>query len=193
MEEENNKYKIILLGDTGVGKTSIARYQTSGKFDFKMSPTVGASHLKTTVKIGGKSIDLMLWDTAGQEQFSSLVPMYSRGAHAAILVASIVNPDSCDHLTTWLNRLYATENKIPVIVAINKSDLAEGAPISFFQLKEKYMNTFPIMFSVSAKTGDSIPQLFQQVAEEVVKSESEKQIDSATVNLETEGQSNCGC
>ncbi|KAH0786158.1 small GTP-binding protein [Histomonas meleagridis] len=174
MIEEQPKYKVILLGDTGVGKTSIVRCQSTGKFDFKMAPTVGASHIKTTIPIGDKKVDLLLWDTAGQEQFSSLVPMYSRGAHACILVASIVNPDSCDHLLTWLERLNSTNAKIPVVVAINKSDLSEGAPITFDEVKEKYSQWLPVFFFVSAKTGDCIPQLFQQVAFDAMNNEQQK-------------------
>lgn len=193
MEEENSKYKVILLGDTGVGKTSIARWQTSGSFDFKMSPTVGASHLKTTVQVSGRAVDLMLWDTAGQEQFSSLVPMYSRGAHAAILVASIVNPDSCEHLTTWQQRVISAAGRIPVVVAVNKSDLSEGAPVSFFDLRERCRSTFPVMFLVSAKTGDSIPELFRQVAEDVIRAESIQSGADDGVNLSADGSEGCSC
>ena len=190
MVEELPKYKVILLGDAGVGKTSIVRRQTTGNFDFKMAPTVGASHIKTTISIGEKKVDLLLWDTAGQEQFSSLVPMYSRGAHACILVASIVNPDSCDHLLTWLERLNQKDTKIPVVVAINKSDLSEGAPITFDEVKEKYSQCLPIFFFVSAKTGDCIQQLFQQVATDVMNNEQQK-INTLTLEENTDMKSHC--
>lgn len=167
-EEEIPKFKVVILGDAGVGKTSIARRQSQGTFDFKMNPTVGASHMKSSIKINGKTIELMLWDTAGHEQFASLVPMYARNADVAILVASIVHPDSCEHLQKWLDYLHDANENPPVIVAINKIDLLEGAPMTMEEVRETYCEKFPKMFFVSARTGDSIDQLFLQAATEAI-------------------------
>jgi small GTP-binding protein len=161
MEEE--RFKVILIGDASVGKTSIARRQANGVFDFKMMSTVGVDHLVSTIEIDGRPIRLMLWDTAGQEQFASLVPMYVRGAHACVIVASVVDPDSCAHMEEWLRLLQKSGENPPVIVAINKTDLLDGAPITTEEIRAKYGGTFPTMFFVSARTGDSILPLFQQV------------------------------
>jgi small GTP-binding protein len=160
---EDERFKVILIGDASVGKTSIARRQANGVFDFKMMSTVGVDHLVSTIDIDGRAIKLMLWDTAGQEQFASLVPMYVRGAHACIIVASIVDPDSCAHMEEWLRLLQKSGENPPVIVAINKTDLVDGAPITTEEIRAKYGAAFPTMFFVSARTGDSILPLFQQV------------------------------
>jgi small GTP-binding protein len=105
----------------------------------------------------------MLWDTAGQEQFASLVPMYVRGAHACIIVASVVDPDSCEHMEEWMHLLQKSGENPPIIVAINKTDLFDGAPMTQEEIRAKYGATFPVMFFVSARTGDTIATLFQQV------------------------------
>lgn len=163
------KFKVILLGDAGVGKTSIAKRQCAGSFDFKMNPTVGASHLKASMTIDNKKVELMIWDTAGQEQFASLVPMYSRNANVCIIAASIVNPDSVEHLDDWLERLYSSDEKPSIVVAINKIDLTDGAPMTPDDIRDKYGEKYPNMFFVSARTGDGIDQLFQAVATEALK------------------------
>jgi small GTP-binding protein len=158
----HSKFKVILLGDTGVGKTSIARKQAQDTFDFKMTPTVGASHLRASVQVDHQNVDLLLWDTAGQEQFVSLVPMYARGANVCIIVGSIVNPDSCDHVQLWRDRLFNAGERPPVIVAINKIDLLEGAPLTIEAVKTK-LATFPSLYFVSARTGVCIGSLFEEV------------------------------
>lgn len=186
-----SRFKVILLGDAGVGKTSLAKRQSQGTFDFKMNPTVGAAHMKSPMTIDGKQIELMIWDTAGQEQFASLVPMYARNANVCILVASIVNPDSCHHLTTWQERLYASGEKPPIVVAINKIDLLEGAPLSMDDIRTQYGEKFPTMFFVSARTGDSVEQLFQQVATEALDSKPTKQ--TANPQPVEKKASGCNC
>jgi small GTP-binding protein len=158
------KFKVILLGDTGVGKTSIARRQSQDTFDFKMTPTVGASHLRAAVQLDDQAVDLLLWDTAGQEQFVALVPMYARGANVCIIVGSIMNPDSCDHIPVWRDRLFDAGERPPIVAAINKIDLLEGAPLTIEAVKAK-LAAFPSLYFVSAKTGDSIPGLFTEVAQ----------------------------
>jgi Ras-related protein Rab-6A len=161
MEEE--ECKVILLGDTSVGKTSIARRQAHGVFDFKMVSTVGVDRMTSPVQIEGRTVKLMLWDTAGQERFASLIPMDVRGARACVLVASLVDPDSCEHMERWVRLLRQSREDPPVIAAINKTDLVDGAPMTEDEIKTKYGKMFPRMFFVSARTGDSILPLFQLV------------------------------
>jgi small GTP-binding protein len=172
---EPPRFKVILLGDASVGKTSIARRQTHGVFEFKMTSTVGVDHLVTEIEIDGQKMKLMLWDTAGQEQFASLVPMYVHGAHVCIIVASLVDPDSCAHLETWHEMLRQSGDDPPIIVAINKIDLIDGAPLTEEEIRTKYGKTFPDMFFVSARTGDSITELFQEVG---IRAMNERQTES---------------
>jgi small GTP-binding protein len=158
--EDEAKFKVILLGDTSVGKTSIARRHTYDRFEFKMASTPGIDHVMSRCRVGNRTVKLMLYDTAGQEQFASLVPIYIRGADVCILVASIVDPDSCSHLERWHKRLTDADDTIPVVVAINKIDLVDGAPMPVDRVRDAYQDTFPDIFFVSARTGYLIPELF---------------------------------
>jgi small GTP-binding protein len=190
MEEE--RYKVILIGDASVGKSSIARRQANGVFDFKMMSTVGVDHLVSTIEIDGRSIKLMLWDTAGQEQFASLVPMYVRGAHACIIVASVVDPESCAHMEEWMHLLQKSGDNPPIVVAINKTDLLDGAPMNEEEIRAKYGRIFPTMFFVSARTGDSILPLFQQVGMAAINhGTSTRVVNAPSANLEGQNSTCC--
>lgn len=169
MDEAEISFKIIILGDTGVGKTSLALRQCRNQFNFHMTPTVGTTHLKTIIRSNDKLIELKIWDTAGQEQFASLVSMYARGANACIIVGSFVDPNSLTNIETWCQRLYAAGEYPPIIVAINKIDMEEGSPISTEEIREKYITKFPNLFFVSAKRGDNVSELFSCAADEALK------------------------
>jgi len=86
--------KIVLLCDTGVGKTSLALRFTQDVFQPRINPTIGASFLMKNMEIDDQKLKLQIWDTAGQERFRSLAPMYYRGASAAIVVYDICSPQS---------------------------------------------------------------------------------------------------
>jgi small GTP-binding protein len=154
--------------------------------------TVGVDHLVSAIDIDGRSIKLMLWDTAGQEQFASLVPMYVRGAHACVIVASVVDPDSCAHMEEWMRLLQTSGENPPIIVAINKTDLLEGAPMTTEEIRTKYGAIFPVMFFVSARTGDSIATLFQQVGIAAMnRGVGNRPVERGTLEVREEGERRC--
>lgn len=188
---EYEKFKVIILGDAGVGKTSLAKRQSQDAFDFKMNPTVGASHIKTRLKIEDHNIELMLWDTAGQEQFASLVPMYARGANVCIITGSIVNPDSVDHMKVWKDRLYESGERPPIVAAINKVDLIDGAPLTMEDARAKCESVCNDIFFVSARTGDSVDQLFQAVAAAALSTQ--KVVDTKPLPAEKDESSKSSC
>jgi small GTP-binding protein len=163
-EDDELRFKVIIVGDVSVGKTSLARRQAFNSFEFKMESTIGIDHLTTTLHVQEQAVKLLLWDTAGQEQYKSLVPVYSRGAHVCIIVASIVDPESVEHLAMWQDRVRDKNKDVPIVVAINKVDMQEGAPMTMDAIREKWHALCPEIFFVSARTGDLVPQLFQQVA-----------------------------
>lgn len=174
--ESHNSFKVILLGDTGVGKTSIIIRKMQKTFSFQMTPTVGASHIKSVVELDGKeSVELKIWDTAGQEQFTSLVPMFARNTDVCIIVASITDPASIEHIETWKERLYDAGERPPIFYAINKIDLDFADSDSRHEvdkLKEQLSQKYQNLFFVSAKNGTDIETLFEAVALDVYTSNS---------------------
>ena len=192
-EAEIPSYKVILIGDTGVGKTSLAIRQCRGQFSFQMAPTIGINHMKTVVALSDKKVELKIWDTAGQENFAPLLTTYSRGAQVCIIVASFVDPNSQENLEKWHQRLQANGENPPIVVAINKIDMQEGAQNTIEQIREKYEQQFPNLFFVSSRTGDGVAELFSCVADEAVKANSPSSPTKA-VNLadeSTKSSNNC--
>lgn len=168
-EEPKPSFKLIILGDTGVGKTSLAVRQSRGQFTFQMTPTVGTSHMKTSVQVGEQEVELKIWDTAGQEQFAALVSMYARSAQACIIVGSLTDHVSIENIDTWRDRLHEAGEYPPIIIAINKSDMQEGSPLTPDQIRDDIGGKYPNLFFVSARTGDGVAELFTSAAAEALR------------------------
>lgn len=191
MQGKLQSYKIIILGNAGVGKTSLANRQCRGQFTYQMTPTIGTSHMKTVIPLTDENVELKIWDTAGQEQFASLVSMYARGAHACIMVGSFCDPNSMEDLELWKERLNVAGENPPIIVAVNKTDMQEGAPLTLDGIKEKYGEKYPDLLFVSAKTGDGVKELFMAAADAAVKAAVPPKPKGAMLDSEREGKKGC--
>merc|ERR1711933_46150 len=117
------QFKLVLLGDTSVGKSSIVIRFVKGQFSEYQESTIGAAFLTQTVPVQDCTIKFEIWDTAGQERYHSLAPMYYRGAAAAIVVFDITSRTSFNRANTWVKELQ-TQGKDDVIIALagNKID-----------------------------------------------------------------------
>ncbi|OHS97178.1 small GTP-binding protein [Tritrichomonas foetus] len=189
---EIERFKIVLIGDAGVGKTSLARRQAENTFEFKMNPTIGSSHIKTRMTVCGHLVELMLWDTAGHEQFASLVPLYSRNTDVCVVVASVVNSDSCAHIKTWIKRLNDAGEFPPIVVALNKIDLLDEEPINVAEIREKYAPDIEDIFLTSARTGIGVDDLFQQVAANARKLQKREELTGPQLNENTSNENSGG-
>lgn len=185
-------FKLIILGDSGVGKTSLAVRQCRGQFSFQMTPTVGTSHLKTIVRVANREVELKIWDTAGQEQFASLVSMYARGAQACVIVGSFVDHVSIENIDTWRERLNDAGENPPIIVAINKTDMHEGAPSTQDEIRESLGERYPNLFFVSAKTGEGVESLFASAAAEALQLEKKRE-KAESVDVSQTSKEGRGC
>ena len=164
-ERKSVSFKLIVLGDSGVGKTSLVIRQTRGQFSYSMAPTIGASHMKTVIPIDDYDVELKIWDTAGQEQFASLVPMYARGAQIAVIVFDVSNPDTYDTLQSWIDSS-RNEYLIPkILCAANKIDLEYNEDAIKKIEASLYEQKIPL-FKVSAKNGSFIDELFYEIGQE---------------------------
>jgi len=160
---EKISLKIVLLGNSGVGKTSLVNRWINGSHNKTITPTVGANHQKKTLVIDGQQLDLFIWDTAGQEQFLALAPLYTRSASVAIMTASIVDEDSFSNLNTWKKLLEEScESFPPVILAVNKIDLSTDSMPTRDEIEESNIDSYSSVFFVSAQTGEGVDELFIQ-------------------------------
>lgn len=162
--------KIVMIGNSCVGKTSLVNAWVNGQFTSKTSPTIGANHLRKIVNIDGKNVDVCIWDTAGQEQYHSLAPLYTRAAAAAIAVASINDRESFEKLDMWLEMIEEScDDMPPVVLAVSKMDLANENSPSDSEIEQKYCGKFEGVFFTSALSGENVETLFVQSAKEGMK------------------------
>jgi small GTP-binding protein len=188
-------FKAVLLGDSGVGKTSIVTRWTTGMYQRISNPTVGANHQRKRIVVDDNEVDLFIWDTAGQEQFQSLTPLYARSACVAILTASIVDQDSFDNLAQWTDILgSATDEVPPIVLAVNKCDLRESARMTDEKIETTYATKFAGHFFVSALTGEGIDNLFMFAAQLGYRYALANRGNAESVlNEGTHNGSNCAC
>ena len=161
-----DNYKIVLIGDINVGKTSILSRFRYGSFESDYMPTLGIDFFSKNLFFEDKTIRLILWDTAGQERFRSLIPSYLKNADCIIIVFDITNKESFLSLNKWLTdaKNNASENTIYVICG-NKIDLKERRTVNENEIN-KYIekNTGVIYMECSAKNGQGIKDLFNVIA-----------------------------
>ncbi|EAY19495.1 small GTP-binding protein, putative [Trichomonas vaginalis G3] len=155
--------KIVVLGNSGAGKTSLVNRWITGSHNKSITPTVGANHQKKTIEIEKKNVDLFIWDTAGQEQFQALTPLYTRSAACAIICASITDNDSFESLDLWKELVNnSCETPPPTILAVNKIDLASEKTLSNEAIEDKFSNQFDGLFFTSSITGEGVEEMFVQ-------------------------------
>ena len=158
--------KVVLLGTTMVGKTSIVTRVTSGEFDPSIKPTIGACYASKSFDVNGKTVKLQIWDTAGQERFKTLVPMYYRGAKVAVIVFSVTDAASLAEIDFWATGVKAGASPPPEILIIgNKIDLVEERTVSTEQGAEVAKKYNAEYFEISATTGANVEQMITRVAE----------------------------
>ena len=164
--------KVVLLGDSGVGKTSIVQRFTFDKFKKDNPSTLGAMFIAKNFEVPeeGISMKFQIWDTAGQEKYRSLASMYYQDAAVAVLVYDITKKSTYEGLKTWLNEIKqkAPQNIVIIIVA-NKSDLVEQEQVDFMEAKSYADNENCRLRMTSAKDGTGIRELFLDIAHELNK------------------------
>lgn len=160
------EYKVVIIGDAFVGKTSIINRYCNQTFSQQESPTIAASYLQSSIEIEGTLIKMNLWDTAGHEKFHCVVPLYARTADAMIIVFDLSNPETFISSKKWYSELTDEVGEIPVVILCgNKLDLTPGINTSEF---EDWANENKIMFiTVSALDGTNVDELFLKIATKI--------------------------
>jgi small GTP-binding protein len=157
--------KVILLGNSGVGKTSLANRWIMNDFEPDVAQTIGPRNTLRDVEVHGRQVKVALWDTAGQEQYRAIAPLYIRGARSACLVASLDSPESFEALSTWLELLNSSQdNPVMSVLAVNKVDLADPTDPEVGDLVDPHRAKFSATFFVSARTGEGVDAMFREVA-----------------------------
>lgn len=176
-------FKVILLGEAGVGKTAIFHRSKDNIFDERRKTTVGIDSFSLYVKVGDQQVTLGVWDTAGVERFRTITNNYYRGSHAAIFVYSVDEPSSLHYLGHWIRDLEEySPNAIKILVG-NKKDLNSQISNETVEMFNN-ANDCKLNMLMSAKTGEGIQDTFNAIAKLLVQKGIDK--DSSNKGLELE-------
>ena len=154
-------FKVLLLGDSDVGKSSLILRYTDDTFNSKLINSIGVDFKMKKQEIDGKVIKVQIWDTAGHERFRSITYSYYRGANAIIIVFDLSDKKSFINITEWLKQIgkHAKENVFMFLVG-NKSDLVDERKVTYEEAKQ-YADEHELPYiETSAKEGININELF---------------------------------
>ena len=195
---ESPKYKLILLGDQGVGKSCILNRFLNDTFIEDYQATIGLDFQSKNVQIENQDIHLLLYDTAGQEKFRSLIPMYTRDANIILLVYDISNKDTFNHLPDWIRDLTNVNIKEIIFVIVgNKIDLNAQRAVTLEE-GQKFAEEHDFLFQeISAKTGVGFSELFYKKLFEKIRTkfspggqQSSTDVNDIKFNIDQDGTKN---
>jgi Ras-related protein Rab-35 len=156
-------YKVLLVGDGNVGKTSLIRRYCDGKFDESRILTIGVDFQVKTVQLGERTLRLSIWDVAGQDRFRLFRDQFYAGTLAAALVYDATSPATFFNLVRWRDEVRVSVPSVPMVVIGNKTDLGPVVPPGEAEGWAKYEGGMPYL-ETSALTGQNVPELFQGLA-----------------------------
>ncbi|KAG7319942.1 hypothetical protein KOW79_017085 [Hemibagrus wyckioides] len=162
--------KILIIGESGVGKSSLLLRFTDDTFDPELAATIGVDFKVKTIAVDGNRAKLAIWDTAGQERFRTLTPSYYRGAQGVILVYDVTKRDSFTKLENWLNELetYCTRNDLVKMLVGNKIDKDNREVDRNEGLKFARKHSM-LFIEASAKTRDGVQCAFEELVEKILQ------------------------
>lgn len=163
-------FKVVLLGEGRVGKTSLVLRYVNNVFSDKQQSTIQASFLSKRLTINETTVNLAIWDTAGQERFHALGPIYYRDADGALLAYDITDAESFTKVKNWVKELRKMVGaEIVLCIAGNKSDLDKQRQVTVAEA-ETYANSVNAQhFSTSAKTGKGIDECFLTLTKKILE------------------------
>lgn len=162
-----SKFKICMLGAFAVGKTSLVQRYVHSIFDGKYQTTLGVKIDRKCLQVGDEEVELILWDLAGEDEFIKVRSSYLRGSSGAVLVADGTRPETLDLVFELNDKLEAEVGEVPLLLLINKSDLADRWDIDNQQL-ERLRDTGWQVIKTSALSSDNVEFAFESLAQRMM-------------------------
>ena len=163
-------YKLILIGDSGVGKTNILSKYVNNEFSFATQSTVGVEFGSKIIKKGEKTIKLQIWDTAGQERYKSITSAYYKGSKGALIVYDITRKATFENVDKWIDELKEKgSDNILIMLVGNKSDLEDKREVQTDEVAKKTRQYKIAFCETSALNGTNIEHAFDSLVDEISK------------------------
>lgn len=161
-------FKLLLIGDSGVGKSCLLLRFADDTYTDSYISTIGVDFKIRTIELQGKTVKLQIWDTAGQERFRTITSSYYRGAHGIIVVYDVTDQDSFKNVQQWLGEInrYASESVNKLLVG-NKCDLTDKKVVDFATAKALADSIGVQLLETSAKNATNVEQAFLTMAAEI--------------------------
>ncbi|KAL5248647.1 hypothetical protein ACHWQZ_G017733 [Mnemiopsis leidyi] len=190
-------FKLLLIGDSGVGKTCILFRFSDDAFNSTFISTIGIDFKIKTIELHGKKIKLQIWDTAGQERFQTITTSYYRGAMGIMLVYDITQSSSFGNINKWLRNIedHATDNVAKLILG-NKCDMEARRVVPTDQGEQLAKSKGLKFLETSAKANINIDKAFTMIAEDILQktpNPSLRPVDPVIDPRESQSSSGCAC
>ncbi|CAL5978744.1 Rab1a [Hexamita inflata] len=171
----SEEFKVALVGDTGVGKTCLAVRFVSNIFNIAQASTSGASFMRKTLTIDDKTIKFQIWDTAGQEKFRSLAPMYYRSAAAVVVVFDVTRRASFEDVQYWIKEVKTNGDKDAIIVVVGNKIDKSGRNVTAEEANSYAKSIQAFYIEASAQTGEGVTSIFTHLAQQNLKGKTTSQ------------------
>ena len=186
----NYQIKLLMIGDSGVGKTSMLLRYSNDAFSSSFLSTIGVDFKIKYLTIDDKNVKLQIWDTAGAERFRTITTSYFRGAQGILLVYDVTDRNSFNNVSSWLAQINKhADTNVNIVLVGNKCD-SENRLISHDEGEKLASQHFLNCFECSAKSGYNINSLYETLTKEVMHLES-KQFDSIEITYKPNNSTCC--
>jgi len=178
-DEYDFLFKVVLIGDSGVGKSNLLSRFTRNEFNLDSKSTIGVEFATRSIQVDAKTIKAQIWDTAGQERYRAITSAYYRGAVGALLVYDISKHQTYENVTRWLKELrdHADANIVIMLVG-NKSDLRHLRAVPTEEAKQFASDNGLSFIETSALDASNVELAFQNILTEIFRIVSEKALDN---------------
>ncbi|GAB5588699.1 Rab GTPase ypt31 [Umbelopsis nana] len=179
-DEYDYLFKVVLIGDSGVGKTNLLSRFTRNEFNLESKSTIGVEFATRSIQVDSKTIKAQIWDTAGQERYRAITSAYYRGAVGALLVYDIAKHSTYENVTRWLKELrdHADSNIVIMLVG-NKSDLRHLRAVPTDEAKQFAADNGLSFIETSALDSSNVELSFQRILTEIYRIVSNKALESS--------------
>ncbi|CAH8841929.1 unnamed protein product [Trichobilharzia szidati] len=175
-------FKLLLIGDSGVGKTCLLIRYVEDSFTSTFISTIGIDFKIKTIELEGKRIKLQIWDTAGQERFQTITASYYRGAMGIMLIYDITSRKTFDNIQRWMGNIQSLASEdVEKLVVANKCDVSDRRVVLYEEGSQKAEEHGIKFLETSAKTGENVSKAFEELTLAILRKTSARGHEASTV------------